>query len=122
MADRIELRGLRLIAIVGALPQERVRPQPIELDIDAELDLSIPAASDDLGDTVDYGEVCDVAEQEAGSAHPVLLEHLAVRIADAVLAIDHRLQAVEVAVRKLRPPVTHHLHTAGVRVRRSRAG
>ena len=34
---------------------------------------------------------------------------------------DERALAVTVAVRKLRPPVPHHLDTCGVRIRRTRA-
>ena len=34
LADRIELRGLRLIGICGALPEERDRAQPLEIDLD----------------------------------------------------------------------------------------
>ena len=39
---------------------------------------------------------------------------------EAVLA-DDRATAVTVAVRKLRPPVPHHLDTCGVRIRRTPA-
>ena len=50
----------------------------------------------------------------------MLLEHLATRVADAVLAADPRVGAATVWVRKLRPPVAFDLATSGVRVTRSR--
>ena len=65
--DRIELRGLRLSAICGVLPEERDRPQPLELDLDLWADLSAAGRSDDLADTVDYGAVCDTVEQVCAS-------------------------------------------------------
>ena len=34
MADRIELRGLRVLGVHGALPDEQVRAQPFEIDLD----------------------------------------------------------------------------------------
>ena len=40
MRDVIELRDLRIVAIVGALAHERVAPQPIALDIDIERDFT----------------------------------------------------------------------------------
>jgi dihydroneopterin aldolase len=53
--------------------------------------------------------------------HHALLERLAARIGDEVLAADPRITAVTVAVRKLRPPVPFDLATAGVRLTRARA-
>lgn len=118
--DLIELRGLRLVGICGALPEERVRAQPLEVDLDVEVDLSAAAASDALADTVDYGVLCDAVDQVVGAGAPLLLEHLAATLTDAVLAVDNRISGVTVAVRKLRPPVPHALATSGVRIRRGR--
>lgn len=118
--DRIELRGLRLTAVVGVLPEERERAQPLEVDLDVHVDLAAAAASDRLEDTVDYGELCTRCARVATGAAPVLLERLAGLLADSVLDADPRIAAVDVAVRKLRPPVPHDLATSGVRVRRSR--
>ena len=118
-ADLIELRGLRFAAIVGALPEERDRVQPIEVDLDVEADLEPSGASDDLADTIDYGALCDTVAAVVAGGSPQLLEHLATSIALAVLAADERATAVTVAVRKLRPPVPHQLATSGVRIRRT---
>ncbi|MCB1039841.1 MAG: dihydroneopterin aldolase [Acidimicrobiales bacterium] len=120
MADLIELRGLRLVGICGALPEERERAQPLEVDLDVEADLLPSGASDDLADTIDYGALCDVVAGVVGGGAPQLLEHLAAEIASAVLAVDARAMAVTVAVRKLRPPVPHALASSGVRIRRER--
>jgi len=117
-SDRIELRGLRLSAIVGVLPEERDRAQPIEIDLDIDVDLTAAGESDALDDTVDYGAVCDLIEAVVAGDQPLLLERLADRIAAGVLGADGRIDAVEVAVRKLRPPVAQDLATSGVRVRR----
>lgn len=117
--DRIELRGLRMTAIVGVLAEERTRAQPLALDLDLVVDLTAASASDELADTVDYGAVCDAAVAAAGSS-PQLLERLAGQIADAVLGLDARIREVVVAVRKLRPPVPHQLDSSGVRIARGR--
>ena len=111
--DRVELRGLLVSAICGVLPEERDRPQPLEIDLDLWADLSVAGRSDDLTDTVE--KLC-----AAGS--PQLLEHLAEQIASAVLALDPRITRAGVAVRKLRPPVPQQLATSGVRLVRGRPG
>ena len=117
--DRIELRGLHLVGICGALPEERDRAQPLEIDLDAEVDLRRAGESDDLAHTVDYGALCDVVAAIVSGGRPQLLEHLAAGIAEAVLAADQRITSVSVAVRKLRPPVPHALATSGVRITRT---
>jgi 7,8-dihydroneopterin aldolase/epimerase/oxygenase len=118
--DRIELRGLRVLARVGVLPQEKASDQPLELDLDLVVDLSAAGASDALADTVDYGAVCDAAVAAVRAGHVELLERLAAAVVESVLAADARIAGVELAVRKLRPPVPHDLASSGVRIVRSR--
>ena len=118
--DVIELRGLRVAGVVGVLAHEQARPQPLELDLDISLDLSAAGASDDLGDTVDYGALCAEAERVVASTSYALLEALGEHLATALLAADGRIEAVTVSVRKLRPPVAQHLDTSGVRITRGR--
>jgi dihydroneopterin aldolase/2-amino-4-hydroxy-6-hydroxymethyldihydropteridine diphosphokinase len=119
VTDRIELRGLRVLGICGVLPEERERPQPLEIDLDVEVDLSTAGASDALADTVDYGAVARAAARVAEEERFALLERLAERIAESVGAVAG-VEAVTVAVRKLRPPVALQLASAGVRVTRRR--
>lgn len=77
-------------------------------------------ASDELGETVDYGSLCAVVDRAVTRDHVVLLEHLATRIAGAVLAADERITSTTVWLRKLRPPVPQDLATSGVRITRTR--
>jgi dihydroneopterin aldolase len=118
LPDLIELRGLRLTGICGALPEERDRAQPLEVDLDIGADLRPAGRSDALVETVDYGAVVDAVEAVVTGGRPQLLEHLAEGIAAAVLALD-RVEVVTVAVRKLRPPVPQQLATSGVRITRA---
>jgi 7,8-dihydroneopterin aldolase/epimerase/oxygenase len=119
VSDRIELRGLVASGYCGALPEEQQRPQPLEVDIDLHLDLSAATRSDALDDTVDYGALCAMVERVIVTERFTLLERLAERVAEVSLA-DDRASAVSVTVRKLRPPVSQQLATAGVHLERSR--
>ncbi len=118
--DCLVLRGLRLMALCGALPEEKVRPQPFELDLDIGADLMPAGGSDDLADTVDYGVVGAAVGAAVEGEQFTLMEALAQRVAEACLAGDRRVQWVTVEVRKLRPPVPQHLSTSGVRITRYR--
>ena len=118
--DRIEVRGLVVTTLVGVLPHERALAQPIQIDLDLHVSLRDAGRSDDLADTADYG---DVAERVAGvvrEAKDVLLERLADRVADEVLSID-RVEAVDVTITKLRPPIPEHVTSTAVRIRRLRS-
>ena len=118
--DRIELRGLRVHGVHGVLPEERVKPQPFELDLDLELDLAVAGRSDALADTVDYAGVVDRAgEVIAGPAGYRLLEALAEAIAATALE-DDRVASVTVGLRKLEPPLAADIATVGVRITRGR--
>lgn len=119
--DRIELRGLRLAAVVGVLPHERTTAQPLELDLEVVVDLAAAGDSDDLADTVDYGALCQAVDATVTGSRYGLLEALAEAVAATVLAQDPRIHEAVVAVRKLRPPVAQHLDTSGVRITRRRA-
>ena len=121
VADRIELRGLRVMGTHGVLAEEQARAQPFEIDLDVETDLSAAGRSDDLAQTLDYGALADIVARVVGGGHAALLEALAERIAEGVLA-DPAVDSVTVTVRKLRPPVPVDLATAAVRITRSRPG
>jgi dihydroneopterin aldolase len=118
--DRIEIWDLRVVGVHGVLPEERERAQPFSLDIVAWVDMAPAQQSDALADTVDYGALAQMAADVVGQRSYQLLETLAGRLADALLLTDSRLEAVEVTVRKLRPPLALVLASTGVRVVRSR--
>ena len=56
MTDRIDLTGIEVWARHGVLPEEKTRDQPFVVDVGVFLDTAQAAASDDLEDTVDYGD------------------------------------------------------------------
>ncbi len=119
--DRIQLRGLRVIATHGVLPEEKTTPQPFELDLDLAVDLGPAAASDRLVDTVDYGRVAETAAAVVTDSSPVeLLESLAGAVADATLGGDPRIASVTVSLRKLQPPLALDIVTVGVTITRHR--
>lgn len=117
--DRIEVHGLQALGIHGVLPEERQRRQPFGIDVDITADLRAAGRSDDLADTIDYGEVAEAVVAEVEGAHADLLEHLAERIAQRVLTLaGGRATSVTVTVRKLRPPIPVDLSSVAVRITR----
>ncbi len=116
----LEVRGVRVLATHGVLPQERERAQPFEFDLDVHFDMTKPGATDHLGDTVDYSHIVQLAVDVMNGPPCNLIEKLATEIGNAVLALDERITAVGVALRKTHPPLPHDLAWAGVRLTVSR--
>lgn len=117
--DRIELRNIRAVGTIGVLPEEQARPQPFEVDVVIEVDARAAGRTDDLDQSVDYGVAIALAVKVVEQEQTLLLERVATRIAEEVLGLA-RVNAVEVTVRKLRPPVPEDIASTGVRIRRSR--
>lgn len=119
MSDLIEIRGLRAIGVHGVCREERERAQPFEVDFDVEADLGRAGQTDDLNDTIDYGNLTALAERVVTDESYLLLERVAQRIAEELLSV-HGVDAVRVTVRKLRPPLPNDVATSAVTIRRSR--
>ena len=98
--DRILLEGLVFYGRHGTLPSERELGQPFVLDIELRLDLRSAGLTDDLTQTVDYGEVHRRAKEIVEGTPANLTETVAERIAAAVLEDHPRLEAVRVKVAK----------------------
>jgi dihydroneopterin aldolase len=115
--DRIIISGLRELGVHGVLPEEKLRPQPFEVDVELDVDLFAASDSDDLDDTVDYGAVCEAISRVVTSERYDLLERLAARIAE-VCRQDTRVERVRVTVRKLHPPVRAMVDHVAVSIER----
>jgi dihydroneopterin aldolase len=119
-SDVIRLTGLRVTGRHGVYPRERRDGQPFVVDALLELDLAPAGRSDEVRDTVDYGELAErLAAVVAGE--PVnLLETLAERLAAVCLA-DRRVAACEITVHKPAAPIALPFTDVAVCVRRHRS-
>lgn len=121
-SDRIILTGLQFYGFHGVNPEERRLGQPFVVDLEAELDLSVPATSDNLEDTVSYTELYRAVKAVMEGEPRNLLESVAGTIAGAVLERHFKIGAVRVRVQKPRPPIKGSvIEVAAVEIYRSRA-
>lgn len=121
MADRIELRGLKVHGRHGVFDHERASGQEFVVDITVWIDLADAAASDDLADTYDYATLARLAADIVAGPPRNLIETVGAEIADQVMA-DLRVHAVEVVVHKPQAPIPQQFADVAVVVRRSRRG
>jgi dihydroneopterin aldolase len=119
MTDRIVLTGLTARGHHGVYDFERRDGQDFVVDATLELDLAPAAASDDVADTVHYGELADRLVALITGEPVNLIETLAGRLATECLA-DERVRAATVTVHKPQAPIPHTFHDVAVTVRRER--
>ena len=117
--DRIELTGLRVRGHHGVYDFERRDGQDFVVDVALEMDLAPAAASDDVADTVHYGELASALAAIIAGDPVDLLETLATRLATSCL-LDVRVSAVTVTVHKPQAPIALQFADVAVTIRRSR--
>jgi 7,8-dihydroneopterin aldolase/epimerase/oxygenase len=116
-ADRITITGLRARGHHGVYDLERRDGQDFVVDVVLELDTAPAAVSDDVADTVHYGELA-AALAGVVSGEPVnLLETLAARLARVCLE-DKRVAVATVTVHKPQAPVSVPVSDLAVMIRR----
>ncbi len=118
--DHITLTGVRAFGYHGVYPDEKRDGQEFIVDATVVLPLARAAETDDVADTVHYGEL---AERIAVivSGEPVdLLERLAARIADEVLR-DERVESVTITVHKPAAPIPVPFADVSVTITRGRS-
>lgn len=73
----IKVKNLRLRAIIGVNPWERVEKQSVVVNIEVEFDGDAAAASDDLKDTIDYRTITKNVIEFVENSQYQLIEALA---------------------------------------------
>ncbi|MHA2789859.1 dihydroneopterin aldolase [Corynebacterium sp. S7] len=120
MADRIELKGLKVYAHHGVLEHETEHGQTFTIDITCWVDFAEAAATDDLSKTINYAELAQLAFDIAAGTPRKLIETVATEIADRALQTYQQLHSVEVTLHKPHAPIPLSFDDVAVVARRSR--
>ena len=104
MTDRITLTGLDVVGHHGVFAFEKEQGQHFVADLVVWLDLTAAARSDDVADTLHYGELAEFAAGVIAGPARDLIETVAAEIADGVLA-RWPVTAVEVTLHKPAAPI-----------------
>lgn len=121
MTDRITLTGLRVRGHHGVFDHEKRDGQDFLVDVTAWLDLDRAAATDDLAETLHYGELAERVATIVGGPPRDLIETVGGEVADMVMT-DERVHAVEVTIHKPNAPIPLTFADVAVTIRRSRRG
>lgn len=119
MTDRIELTGLRAHGRHGVYDFERAQGQEFVVDAVLELDLAPAARSDEVTDTVHYGELAEKLVAVVTGEPVNLIETLADRLLAVCLA-EPLVAAATITVHKPEAPIPHTFRDVAVTMRRTR--
>lgn len=101
----ITVKGLKVEACHGVLPEEKINKQPFVFDINTDCDTSAAATSDDVSLTVNYAEVCKIVTDFCKGNTFGLIETLSFKTAFLLVEKFPLIKAVEVTVHKPQAPV-----------------
>ena len=108
----ITLDSLRFYAYHGAEPQEAIVGAWYTVDICITADVTDAILGDNLSGTINYAKVTEVIKQQM-QIRSALLEHVAGRIASALLEGFPAIKALTIKVCKENPPVCVPCATSG---------
>jgi dihydroneopterin aldolase len=119
MVGTAGLKGLRVECVVGIYAHERRKAQTVIVDVELDYDFAAAAASDAIGDAVDYDHVAAAVSELAERRGFQLIETMAEDTAAMLLERLAPVQAVRLEIRK--PEAVAAAACSFVRVERRRA-
>ena len=99
----ITVKGIRVFAYHGHLPEEAILGGHFIVNILVEADTTEVEKTDDLNDTVDYVTIIEIVKYQM-AIRADMIEVPAKRIVDAILPLN-KVQKVTVEVEKTQPPI-----------------
>lgn len=109
----IHLKGLKIYAFHGVLPQENRVGAEYTVNLRLKTDFSWAAQTDCLEGTINYAEVFEAVKQEMQISSQ-LLEHVAYRIANRLLHDFPAIEEVDVELYKQNPPMGADCEQVGI--------
>ncbi len=106
--EKIVIEQIAIDAIIGVYAQERIKKQPLLIDLELQYDASQACDSDNIEHALDYHKICLDIHQFVRESKFHLLEALAKAIAKRVLSND---SVFSVRVNISKPRALEHAHT-----------
>lgn len=104
MNSTIELENMEFYAFHGHYAEEQIVGNRFRVDLSFEVDSTAAALTDDLETTVSYLDVYESIREQMGiKSH--LLEHLSLRIIDALKERFPAIISMQLKVSKMAPPL-----------------
>jgi dihydroneopterin aldolase len=113
--DIIFLQDVKVQTVLGVPEWERMKPQTVVLDIELAMPHNRSCRSDDIEDTIDYGEIVERMRQLLAENSFRLVEALAENVAQMIMG---EFGAPWVKVRVAKPGILPGVRQLGVVIER----
>jgi len=117
--NKILIKGLRIFAHHGVMPQETTIGAYFTIDVAITTDFSAAMETDELDGTISYADVFSVIQREM-SIPSKLLEHVGGRIVDALLYEFKQINEITITLIKENPPMGADCIGAGIEITKKR--
>ena len=115
--DKVFIEGLEIETLIGIYDWERRIRQPLVFDIEMAFDNRKPAATDAIGDTLNYKDVSKRLIDYVSASSFGLVETLAERCAEIIL---DEFDVAQVRLKLSKPGAVRGARAVGVIIERSR--
>jgi 7,8-dihydroneopterin aldolase/epimerase/oxygenase len=119
MTGKVSLEGLEFHAFHGVYPHERISGNWFEVDISVETDFTKGAATDELVGTVNYETLFEIVKKKMEQPSK-LLETVAEQIVIGVFEQLPVVNAVEIKISKINPPIGGKARKATISISKKR--
>ncbi|WP_017258310.1 dihydroneopterin aldolase [Pedobacter arcticus] len=109
----VGLNGVKFNAAIGWYPEEQIFKNNFIVDLSVSFKASKPFTEDNLGQSIDYMQLHEIC-REAFVEEVKLIESVAQKIIDKIIARFPRVQQVTITIKKLSPPVKAQIESVFV--------
>ncbi|EDL62932.1 dihydroneopterin aldolase [Bacillus sp. SG-1] len=120
IVDKIKVNEMEFYGYHGVFPEETKLGQRFRISLSLEIDLSEAGRSDDIQDSVNYGDVYSLCKEVVEGKPYKLLEALAEKLAERILHDFTKVKNCTIEVIKPDPPIPGHYRSVSVEITRGR--
>ncbi|RYG72673.1 dihydroneopterin aldolase [Lentibacillus lipolyticus] len=118
--DKILLNGMAFYGYHGLFQEEKKLGQRFYVDAELQFSLKGPGQSDDMNDSIDYGEAYEVVREIMEGKPMNLLEALAEAVSERLFQSFPILEACRIRIIKPDPPIPGHYRSVAAEIFRER--
>jgi dihydroneopterin aldolase len=117
---KIVIEEMEFYAFHGHYREEQIVGNRFLVDLELDIDLSIPSRSDKLEDAVNYQQAYQIIKKEMRRKKSNLLENIGKRILDALYDQMTGIENATLRIRKMHPPMGGPVRSVGITMSRSK--
>ncbi len=118
--DKVIISNAKFVVCHGVHDFEKVNPQPFIISAELYCDLSAAMKSDNVADTVSYGDAYRIIEKTVRENCFDLIERLADEIMKNLFAVLHKVDIIKIKIKKPNAPVKGEFDYMAIEVERKR--